>query len=150
LLFHNALSSNDSLEEHIQDNAILMGNIGLDLSNTTFLDSLSIQAGAAFVFDRIRNVYDMNVTSGFISNIYVGFNRFFLENSLFLGKPMNLPNGDPFYHRSSYDRIDIGWIPFKTKRLEGKFIASFHISKGQVDNQQAFLLRYNFAKEILD
>ena len=46
--------------------------------------------------------------------------------------------------------IDLGWIPFKTKRLEGKFIASFHFSKGHVDNQQAFLLRYNFAKEILD
>jgi len=150
LLYHNALSSNDSLDEHIQDNGILMGNVGLDLSNSTVLDSLLIQTGAAIGFDRIRNVSGMKVASGFISTIYVGYKRFFLENSLYLGKPMNLPNGDPFYHRASYDRIDLGWIPFKTKRLEGKFIASFHFSKGHVDNQQAFLLRYNFAKEILD
>lgn len=146
LLYHNALSANDSLDEHIQDNAIVMLRLGVDLSEKTFLDSLTIDAGATYGFDRVRSVYEMQKSPGFISNIYLGYKRFFLANTLYLGKAVNLPNGDPFYHRAQYDRIDIGWIPFKTERIDGKFTASFHASKGYFDNQQSFTLRYRFGR----
>ncbi len=148
LLYHNALTSNDSLEEHIQDNAVIMIRLGLDLSHKTFLDSLTIDAGAAMGFDRVRSVYDMQKASGFISNIHMAYKRFFVANTLYLGQALNLPNGDSFYHRDKYDRIDLGWTPFKTDKIEGKFTASFHFSPGQIDNQQMFTLRYNFTKDL--
>ncbi|WP_156306916.1 hypothetical protein [Sphingobacterium endophyticum] len=150
LLYHNALTSNDSIDEHIQDNAVIMLRVGIDLSTKTFLDSLSIDAGGAIGFDRVRSVYDMKKSTGFISNVHLGYKRFFISNSLYLGQAMNLPNGDSFYHRDSYDRLDLGWVPFKTDKIEGKFTASFHFSPGQVDNQQMFTLRYNFGRTIFN
>ncbi|MGN0021726.1 MAG: hypothetical protein ACI35Z_13075 [Sphingobacterium hotanense] len=149
LLYHNALTSNDSLDEHIQDNAILMLKLGADLSEKTFLDSLTIDAGAAFGYDRLRSEYD-NKGTGFISNIHLGYKRFFIANTLYLGDALNLPNGDSFYHRDRYDRLDLGWMPFKSDKIEGKFIASFHFSPGQIDNQQQFTLRYKFGGKIKD
>lgn len=148
LLYHNALTSNDSIEEHIQDNAVIMLRLGVDLSDKTVLDSLTIDAGAAMGFDRVRSVYDMQKSAGFISTIHLGYRRFFLENNLYLGQAMNLPNGDPFYHRDRYNRLNLGWVPFKSPKIEGKFTASFHFSPGQVDNQQMFTLRYNFGREL--
>lgn len=150
LLYHNALTSNDSIDEHIQDNAVIMLRVGVDLSNKTFLDSLTIDAGAAVGFDRVRSVYDMQQTAGFISNVHLGYKRFFLANTLYLGEAMNLPNGDSFYHRESYDRLDLGWIPFKSDKIEGKFTASFHFSPGQIDNQQMFTLKYNFGRNLIN
>lgn len=148
LLYHNALTSNDSIDEHIQDNAVIMLRLGADLSHKTILDSLTIDAGAVVGFDRVRTEYDMRKAPGFIANIHLGYRRFCLENTLYLGKALNLPNGDPFYHRKSYDRLDLGWVPFRTDRIEGKFTASFHFSPGYVDNQQMFTLRYNFGRTL--
>ncbi|MEI5984113.1 MULTISPECIES: hypothetical protein [Sphingobacterium] len=147
ILYHNALTSNDSIDEHIQDNAVVMLRLGLDLSDKTLLDSLTLDAGATYGFDRVRSVYDMQKSPGFIANLYLGYKRFFLANSLYLGKAVNLPQGDPFYHRDTYNRLDLGWIPFQTDRIEGKFSASFHISDGFFDNQQQFTLRYRFGKD---
>lgn len=148
LLYHNALTSNDSIEEHIQDNGVITGRLGLDLSEKTFLDSLTIDAGAAVGFDRVRTEYGMRVRKGFISSQYFGYKNFGLENTLYLGEAINLPNGDPFYHRSNYDRLDLSWTPFKTGAIEGKFVASFHFAQGEVSNQQAFTLRYNFDQRL--
>lgn len=148
LLYHNALTSNDEIDEHIQDNAVITGRLGLDLSDRTFLDSLTIDAGIAFGFDRVRTEYEMQIKKGFISEQHLGYKKFGLTNTLYLGQAVNLPNGDPFYHRSSYDRLDLSWTPFKTAAIEGKFVASFHFTEGQVDNQQAFTLRYTFGQSL--
>ncbi len=150
MMYHNALTSNDSIDEHIQDNAVVMLRLGVDLSHKTVFDSLTIDAGAVMGFDRVRSVYDMQKANGFISNIHLGYKRFFLANTLYLGEPLNLPNGDSFYHRRTYDRLDLGWMPFKSDKIEGKFTASFHFSPGKVDNQQMFTLRYKFGKTIVN
>ncbi|HLS94869.1 MAG TPA: hypothetical protein VK017_04865 [Sphingobacterium sp.] len=144
LLYHNALSSNDSIEEHIQDNGIVIVRAGVDFSHRTFLDSLTFDAGIAVGFDRIRTRYDLRVARGFVSNLYLGFRRFFLMNTLYLGQAQHLPMGDSFYHRDRYNRLDLGWIPFRKGPLEGKFTASFHFAPDQISNQQAFTLRYKF------
>lgn len=146
-LYHNALTSVDNPDEHIQDNAVFTARLGLDFSKKTVLDSLTIDAGAVYGFDRVRTEYE-NSGAGFISNVHIGFKRFFLQNTLYLGKALNIPNGDPFYHRDKYNRLDLGWSPFKTEKIEGKFSASFHFREGGMDNQQAFTIRYNFGQPI--
>lgn len=148
LLYHNAKTSNVELEDKIQDNGIVLLRVGTDLSRKTFLDSLTVDAGMAIGFDRVRNEYDLRVARGFISNIYIGYKQFFLGNTLYLGDAQNLPNGDSFYHRDTYDRLDLGWTPFRKGNLEGRFTASFHFAPDQVSNQQAFTLRYRFGKAL--
>ena len=147
LLYHNALTSNEAVEEHIQDNAILLLRAGIDLSRKTFLDSLRIDAGIALGYDRVRSEYDRGA-KGFISNIHLGYKAFSIHNTLYLGDPLNLPNGDSFYHRKRYDRLDLGWSPFQKGNLEGRLTASFHITSDQISNQQAFTLRYRFGRKI--
>lgn len=146
LLYHNALTSNAEIEEHIQDNAIVLLRVGADLSNKTFLDSLTVDAGMAFGFDRVRTEYDLRTAKGFIANIHLGYRKFFLHNTLYLGEAQNLPNGDSFYHRDTYNRLDLGWTPFRRGNVDGKFTASFHLAPDQISNQQAFTLRYRFGK----
>lgn len=148
LLYHNALTSNDSIEEHIQDNGVVMLRAGVDLSHKTFLDSLTIEAGAAIGFDRVRTEYELRSSRGFISTIFLAYKKFFAENTLYLGDAQNLPNGDSFYHRNRYNRLDLGWVPFKKGNLEGKFTASFHFAPDQSSNQQAFTLRYTFGSSL--
>lgn len=148
ILYHNALTSNEERGDHIQDNGVVTANVGLDLGSKTGLDSLSIDAGAVVGFDRIRTKYEMQITKGFISTQHVGYKKFSLTNTVYLGQVQNLPNGDPFYRRDKYDRLDLSWTPFKLKAIEAKLVASFHFSKGKIDNQQAFTLRYNFDRSI--
>ncbi len=148
LLYHNALTSNDSIEEHIQDNGMVMLRLGVDLSRKTVLDSLTLEAGAVVGFDRVRSEYELQTARGFIANLFLGYKRFFLKNTLYLGDPQRLPNGDAFYHRDRYNRLDLGWVPFRKGNLEGKFTASFHFAPDQLSNQQAFTLRYRFGTSL--
>lgn len=148
LLYHNALTSNDGIDEHIQDNAVITAKVGLDLSGQTVFDSLTVDVGAVLGFDRIRTEYEMRMAKGFVSTQHIGYKKISITNTLYLGQAQNLPNGDPFYHRDRYDRVDFSWRPFKTNTIEGKLVMSFHFSKGRMDNQQAFTLRYNFGQSL--
>ena len=142
-LYHNALTNVEDPNTHIQDNAVLVLRLGLDFSQNTALDSLTIDAGTVLGYNRVRTEYDKK-SKAFISNIHLGYKKFFVHNTLYLGDAINLPNGDSYYHRDKYNRLDLGWIPFKSKNIDGKFTASFHFHKEGMDNQQAFTLRYKF------
>lgn len=148
ILYHNALTSTVNEDEHVQDNGIVLLRIGTDLSKHTPLDSLTIDAGLAIGFDRIRSKYEMQKTSGFISNLYIGYKNFYIANSFYKGDAQNLPLGDSFYHRRQYDRLDFGWTPFKRRNLEAKLTASFHFAPDATSNQQSFSLRYTFNKRL--
>lgn len=146
-LYHNALTNTNNPDEHIQDNAVLVLRLGLDFSENTLLDSLTIDAGTVLGFDRVRTEYSSN-SKAFISNIHLTYKKFFIHNTLYLGEAINLPYGDSFYHRERYNRLDLGWVPFKGKNIDGKFTASFHFREGGMDNQQAFTLRYRFDQSL--
>ncbi|KGE13559.1 hypothetical protein [Sphingobacterium deserti] len=148
LLYHNALTSNDSIDEHIQDNGLVMLRAGVDFSRKTFLDSLTVEVGGVVGFDRVRTVYDLRSAKGLIATAFLGYKRFFVENTIYVGDAQNLPNGDSFYHRKRYNRLDLGWVPFRKGNLDGKFTASFHFAPDGSSNQQAFTLRYRFGADI--
>jgi len=149
LLYHNALTSSGNPDEHVQDNGVVLLRIGWD-GRKSGLDSLTADAGYAMGFDRLRTVYAMRRSLGFVANLYGEHKRFFLANTLYLGQAQQLPMGDPFYRRGTYNRLDIGWFPFrktferkKSKKptIEGKLTFSIHFAADQTSNQQAFLLR---------
>jgi hypothetical protein len=145
-MYHDAGAGIPIPGDHLQDNGGFNANIGLDLSNKTILDSLTISAGPIFGIERDRVLSSkIKTPGGLISNIYASFRKFSIKNTFYLGEGMQLINGDSFYTSKSYDRVDLGYTPIKYKNLEGKFVFSYHFVDGKTDNQQAFFLRYNIS-----
>lgn len=143
-MFHNAGAGIAIPGDLLQDNGGLQAEVGLDLSKKTFLDSLTLSGGVMFSFERTRAVSSsFNTPAGFISNLYASYKKFSIQNTFYSGQAHHLIYGDAFYTAHNYDRIDFGYTPIKYKNLEGKFVFSYHIVDGALDNQQAFFLRYN-------
>lgn len=148
LLWHNALVKNSDENQHVQDNAMFMARAGYDFSRNILFDSLSVDAGILMGMDRVRSEYDFRFTKGFISELYMGYKAFSLKNTLYLGEGHNLPNADKYYTYDKYDRLDLGWSPFKSKAVEAQLILSFHFVPNYTSSQQTFTLKYNFGQKI--
>lgn len=148
LLWHNALTKNAPEDQHIRDNALVMLRAGYDFTNLWNIDSLTFDIGISTGIDRVRSEYDFQFSKGFVSNLNFQYKNFLLKNTLYLGEGNQLPNADKYYYSSKYDRIDIGWIPFKNRYVESKLLLSFHFTPGHIDNQQFFSLKYNFGQSI--
>lgn len=140
-MYHKAFSDNPA-NEFLEDNAGSITNLGLALKNVGFLDSLTLSAGPVFSFERVRSLTNILVPRGFVANLEAGYKRFFLENRFYSGQGHHLLLGDSFYTSKVYNRLDIGWVPFAVKNLEGKLRLSFHFVDHTMDNQQSFTLRY--------
>jgi hypothetical protein len=146
VMWHNALSSNDSIEQHIQDNGTAMFKLGADLSHKTIMDSLTVDAGVLIGMDRIRSEYDFRFPKGLIASIYMAYRKFSLENTFYSGQSQNTPYADSYYRSKTYNRLDLGWSPFKSPHIEGIFKIALHFTPGEIANQQTFTLRYLFSR----
>lgn len=143
LLWHNALPKDPMEDVHLQDNAAITAQLGINLSTYTGLDSLTLGAGAILSADRLRDVYDWRSGAGALIEAHVAYRSFFLNNITYFGDKQVTALGDDFYSEEFYNRLDLGWTPFQQKRFSAKLIASFHFTEGAVDNQQSLVLRYN-------
>jgi len=147
VMFHNSLSSNDDIDEHIQDNMTASLRLGVELTDVAFLDTLSTSVGIITNYDRLRTKYE-HYNYGFIHQIDLAYANFFIKNILYLGDGVFSPHADPFYQSKKYDRLDFGWQPFKKGNIEGIFTASFHFTEQAISNQQSFTLRYVFDQRL--
>ncbi len=145
-MFHNAGAAIPIPGDFLQDNGGAQVEVGLDLSHHTLLDSLTVSGGIMVSFERTRALSSsFDIPKGFVSDIYAGYKRFSVQNTFYSGEGHHLIYGDPFYTAKTYDRIDLGWAPIKSRNLEGRFVFSYHFLEGVSDNQQAFFLRYNIS-----
>ena len=145
-MYHNAGAAIPIPGDFLQDNGGAMAELGLDFSGKTVLDSLTISAGALMSIERTRALSSsFNMPKGLVANLYASYKKFSIQNTFYSGKGHHLIYGDPFYTSKTYDRVDIGWSPIRSKNLEGKFVFSYHFVDGVSDNQQAFFLRYNIS-----
>ncbi|MRX47856.1 hypothetical protein [Pedobacter puniceum] len=142
-MFHNAFSKMPPANQYLQDNGAVLVQLGLDLGKPLFLDSLTISAGAMASIERTRGLTGIEIPKGFISNVYLAYKKFDIQNTFYAGQGHCLINGDKFYTSDVYDRLDIGFTPIMFKNIQGKFICSLHFVDGVIDSQQAFSLRYN-------
>lgn len=144
VLWHNAgRMFDDTEEDYVQDNAVASFHIGADLSDRGWLDSIRLTIGYIANYNRIRRIsMDGDIAQGSLNEIYLEHKKFFVRDTYFAGQRLTVPYGDVFYTSKTYNRLDIGWIPFRSNNLEGIFTAGFHFSEGVVDNQQQFTLRY--------
>lgn len=143
LLWHNALPFNADENTHIQDNAALKVLVGIDLSTKVRLDSLSLSAGGLFSFNRDRGLGQWQKAKGVLIEGHAAYRSFYLHNIFYLGEPQHIALGDDFYSEDRYNRLDLGWAPFRNKRLSAKLGLSLHFTPEAVDNQQTLHLRYN-------
>ena len=143
LLWHNALPLNADENTHIQDNAAFKAHLGVDLSSKVKLDSLSLSAGGLFSFNRDRGVGQWQKAKGVMIEGHAAFRSFYAHNILYLGEPQHIALGDSFYSEDRYNRLDLGWAPFRSKRLSAKLAFSLHFSPDAIDNQQTLHLRYD-------
>jgi hypothetical protein len=134
--------------DHIFDNVALEIRFGLNLTGKTFLDSLSFEAGNLSSALRERGVDGWQASNGFVFSAYAQYHRFGLLEEFYAGQGGIIYYGDSYYTKPLYNRIDISWTPFLSGHVKGQFIASFHFSPGQFnDNQEVFRVTYDLGRK---
>jgi len=142
ILWHNALPKNNTANFHVEDNAAVKLQLGMDLSAITVLDSLALRAGGLFSFDRDRAIDKWHSAKGLIAEADASFRSFYLKNTLYWGDSQRIALGDDFFSEGRYNRLDVGWMPFRGEGLTASMGISLHFTPGAIDNQQTLILRY--------
>jgi hypothetical protein len=151
MMMHDAGAAILLPNDHITDNGGFEIKLGLNFTHkqTTF-DSLSFEAGTLVSLQRERGVDGFVMPKGFVFNAYASYHRFAVFEEFYRGQGSYINYGDAYYEKPIYNRIDIIFTPFLYKRLKGQFIASFHFSPEQFnDNQEVFRISYDLGRKIL-
>lgn len=135
--------------DHIRDNGALQAKLGANFSHKTFLDSLSIEAGAMMSLERVRGLDNFQKPKGFIANAYLSYWRLALYDEFYKGDGHHIEYGDAYYRYKTYNRLDFIITPFVAKGLRGQFIFSLHNTPGFSSNQEAFRLVYDIGRKNL-
>lgn len=132
---------------HLRDNGGFDLNLGADLSDMTFFDTLTVSAGALVSLDRIRHVYEGYETpAGLLAHILMSYRGVGLCGTYYRGQGHEFLYGDSFYKASEYGRIDLFWQPFKKKNISAKLIFSFHFIEQTVDYSQQILVSIDIGR----
>ena len=142
ILWHNALPKKNTANFHVEDNAAAKLQLGMDLSSKTSLDSLALRAGGLFSFDRDRAIDEWHSPKGLIIEADLAYRSFYMKNTLYWGDPQLIALGDDFFSEDRYNRLDLGWMPFRGNGLTASVGISLHFTPGAIDNQQTLVLRY--------
>jgi len=136
--------------DHIFDNFGVELRAGLNFTGKTFLDSLTFEAGNLSSALRERGVDGWQLKNGFVFSAYAGYHRFGILEEFYRGQGSIIYYGDSYYEKTFYNRIDLSWTPFLSGHVKGQFIASFHFSPGQFnDNQEVFRITYDLGRKTI-
>jgi len=124
----------------VRDNGVAYLRLGLDFSEQTILDSLSISASGIMSFERRRGLEDWQIPKGLIIEFTAEFKGFGINNILYMGDGHNLDWGDPYYRLKRYNRVDFYYKLINSKRATAQFAASMHFAENKVSLQQQFTL----------
>jgi hypothetical protein len=134
--------------DHIYDNGAFELRLGLDFTKRSGLDSLAFEAGNLTSFLRERGSTGWETRNGFMFTAYAAYHRFAFRDELYKGQGSIIYYGDSFYEKTFYNRLDVIFTPFKTRRVTGQFIASFHFSPDHYnDNQEVFRVTYDLGRK---
>jgi hypothetical protein len=123
-------------DDHIRDQGGGYVRLGINLSSSTFFDSLSISTGYAMSYDRLRNVYDLTYYHGSLSEIVLEYRNFGIKNSLYLGNGQASGIGEAIYQAKFYNRADLYWRIFRAGDIDARIEFSFHIVEDVLDMSQ--------------
>jgi hypothetical protein len=138
LLRHHAASQ---FVRGVQESAFCQVSLGLNLTQLSLLDTLTLQAGYLTSFQRDRTrVADWSVNIGLSTELKAGWRQLSLISTWYFGSGMmpeqaRLGNsiywGDPFYNGSLYGRTDVMYDFFKQDLLKLRVVLSHHYSEKQ-------------------
>ena len=139
--WHRAGMMNDSIRD-IRDNNAFALIPGVNLTEFTLLDSLSISCGALFSSDRIRPA-DAIWTGGLLAGLTARYKRVQLDLTYYYGDAPSIEFGDNIYKSGNYFRSDFVWIPFESKYVKSRVIMGLHWVNGELNyTQQIYLSAY--------
>jgi hypothetical protein len=147
-MFHHAGSLQD---RGVRDNMLGHAAVGLDLSDQTWLDSLSISVGYLGGLERHRATnMNFDVRRGLLAVVKAGYKGFGLESTTYWGEGLmkdyasmgsELYWSDPFYRGTFYNRSDVTYdflrLPFVTARIN----LSQHFSENKLFLEQSLIVR---------
>ncbi len=126
---------------HLRDNGGFHMNVGLDLSEKVFLDTLVLRIGGLLSLDRTRGVDPgWQTPAGILGQLDLEYRSFGLSGLLYRGEGHTFFYGDPFYKLRQYGRLDLYFIPFRNKNVDLKIDFAIHFAGGQVDYSQQILV----------
>jgi hypothetical protein len=122
---------------HLRDNGGFDINLGIDLSGATVLDTLSFSIGGLVSLDRTRGVDEgWQTPAGFLGQAHAVYRFAGIRTTLYFGEGHTFLYGDSFYKATSYARIDLFIIPFRSPRVTSKINWGIHLVNGTIDNSQ--------------
>ncbi len=128
-------------DHHLRDNGGFDFNLGTDLSEKVFLDSLTFSGGGLVSLDRIRGVDDgWQTPAGFVGRFTACYRWMGINGLIYRGQGHTFLYGDPFYKLDRYGRIDLYYMPFRSEKVSLKINFVLHFSKNQLDYSQQILL----------
>jgi hypothetical protein len=142
-MFHYAKSKKPLPSDNIRDNGGGASYFGLDFTKKWIFDILSFDIGAVYSYDRYRPD-PFIFASGFTTRFNLLYRRIGLNAIYYNGNKQILAYGDQFYSGGKYSRIDLIAIPFKSEKVNSKFIFGIHFAADQIDFSQQLLLTIKF------
>jgi hypothetical protein len=113
---------------------------GLNLSDFTFLDSLTFTTGLLGSYDRIRGIYDFRFPFGWLSEMDVKYKGFGIHGTVYSGNSQVIISGDGFYKSSFYSRADV-YYQAGSSAIQGKLQFSFHFIPDVMDLSMSLVIR---------
>lgn len=150
MMNHYALTRHASDDQHIVDNFLVNPYVGIDLSRSSGLDSLSIKVGALATVERNR-AFDRWKTpvGGWFEAIgewkWLGLkNSFYMGGKLFPSYTLlggELYQGEPFYQAKFYNRTDLYARIFANEWVNLEAALDFNVTDRSFIFYQRILLR---------
>ena len=147
LLFHNALTSNDDADEHIEDYVGFALQAGIRTRENSAINGY-FKAGVLNSMYRHRSITDgFEVATSLFAEVKGRYKNFGLKSVLHSGGSHQFMFGDTYYQADDYLRTDILWYFIQHKRVKATFNVSLHWADWEtLDQQQQLSVIYVFGK----
>ena len=137
--------------EAVMDDINLNAFVGVNLSSYTPLDSLSLQVGYIFEWERDRATDESLFPQGMLVELYARWWFLGLKNTFFYGdnlQPFRARNaylnlGDPFYQSRLYNRTDLIVYLYRSSFVNFYFSWNMHYDTYHLQHQQQLIVRFN-------
>ena len=137
--------------EAVMDDINVNAFVGVNLSSYTPLDSLSLQVGYIFEWERDRATDESLFPQGMLVELYARWWFLGLKNTFYYGdnlQPFRSRNaylnlGDPFYQSRLYNRTDLMVYLYRSSFVNFYFSWNMHYDTYHLQHQQQLVVRFN-------
>lgn len=140
IMSHVAHTIDPDPDQHLQDNGGFAVMVGLDLTSVSGLDTLTVSSGILGSYDRLRGVYDMDFSMGWLTEMEARYKGFGLHGTIYSGDSQQIISGDGFYKSSFYARAD-AFYQVSGPVIQGRLQCSFHFLPDMMDLSMSLLIR---------